>query len=71
MNKERRRMRTIQRILDSNSGKYLLAYRIKDNKKIQRGLAIYKENQKDLAEADAERLVNDIDVVIKCWVEEK
>ena len=64
-------MLTIQRILDSNSGKYLLAYRIKDNRKIQRGLAIYKEDQKEKAEADAERMVNDIDVIIKCWVEEK
>ena len=62
-------LREMQRILDNNEGKYLLAYRVKDNEFIQRGLPVYVD--KRTAEEKAEELVKDINVIIKCWVEEK
>ena len=62
-------LQKIQDVLDSNSGKYLLAYEVKDNEEIRRGLPIYKD--KRIAEQKANDLVKDIDVVISCWVEEK
>lgn len=62
-------LQKMQRILDNNEGKYLLAYRVKDNEEIQRGLPVYVDRR--TAEEKAEELVKDIDVIIKCWVEEK
>ena len=62
-------LQKIQDILDSNSGKYLLAYEVKDNEGIRRGLPVFKD--KRIAEQKANDLVKDIDIVISCWVEEK
>ena len=59
----------MQKVLDENRGKYLLAYRVKDNEKIQRGLPVYVD--KRTAKQKAKELAKDIDVIIKCWVEEK
>ena len=60
-------LQKMQRILDNNEGQYLLAYRTKYNDEIQRGLPVYVDKHR--AEKEAEELVKDIDVVIKCWVE--
>ena len=62
-------LQKMQKVLDTNSGKYLLAYRVKDNEEIRRGLPVFVE--KTEAEQAAEDMVKDIDVIIKCWVEEK
>lgn len=59
----------MQRILDEDKGKFLLAYRVKDNDEIRRGLPVYVDRR--TAEEKAEELVENIDVIIKCWVEEK
>ena len=62
-------LQKMQSILDEDKGKYLLAYRVKDNDEIRRGLPVYVDRR--TAEEKAEELVKDIDVIIKCWVEEK
>jgi len=59
----------MQKILDDNEGQYLLAYRVKDNDEIRRGLPVFVERTE--AEQAAEDMVKDIDVIITCWVEEK
>ena len=59
----------MQKVLESGRGKYLLAYRVKDNEKIQRGLPVYMEKKK--AKQAAKDIVKRIDVIIKCWVEER
>lgn len=59
----------MQNILESGRGKYLLAYRVKDNEQIQRGLPVYNDKKK--AKRAAKRLAKDIDVIIKCWVEDR
>ena len=53
--------------LENPEGKYLLAYRTKHNKEIQKGLPIFKT--KSEAESKVADLVKDIDVIIECWVE--
>lgn len=63
------KLQQMQKVLDENRGKYLLAYRVKDNKEIQHGLPVYVD--KRTAEQKAEELVKDIDVIIECWVEDK
>ncbi len=62
-------LQQMQRVLDHNKGKYFLAYRVKDNEEIRRGLPVYVD--KRIAKQKARELVKDIDVIIKCWVEEK
>ena len=62
-------LQKMQDVLDTNSGKYLLAYEVKDNEEIRRGLPVFKD--KRIAEQKANDLVKDIDIVISCWVEEK
>ena len=59
----------MQKILDDDNGQYLLAYRVKDNEEIRRGLPVFVERTE--AEQAAEDMVKDIDIIIKCWVEAK
>ena len=59
----------MQKVLESGRGKYLLAYRVKDNEKIQRGLPVFMDKKK--AKENAKDLVKRVDVIIKCWVEER
>jgi len=57
----------MSRILNEGSGKYLLAYRTDHDDEVRKGLAVFEGKQE--AEDKAAELVENLDVIVECWVE--